>query len=109
MGFRFSRRINLGSGLGLNVSKSGISTSYRTRYGSIGPKGFSIRTGIPGLSYRGGKGKASEAAIIFVMIILAYYAVVIAALVAWNLLRFAFWVAVQMYHFSHWAGGKLYR
>lgn len=52
MGFRFYRRINLGSGLGLNLSKSGIGTSIRSKHGSIGSSGFSIRTGIPGSSYR---------------------------------------------------------
>ncbi len=55
MGIRYQKRIKLGKGVGLNVSKSGVSPSLRTKYGSIGPKGFSIRTGIPGLSYRGGK------------------------------------------------------
>jgi len=55
VGFRIQKRIKLGNGLGLNISKSGISPSLRTKYGAIGPKGFSIRTGIPGVSYRGGK------------------------------------------------------
>jgi hypothetical protein len=52
MGFRYNKRIRLGKGLGLNLSKSGISTSYRTKRGSISSKGISVRTGIPGLSYR---------------------------------------------------------
>jgi hypothetical protein len=52
MGFKFQKRINLGKGVGLNVSKAGVTTGVRTRYGSISPKGFSIRTGIPGLTYR---------------------------------------------------------
>lgn len=52
MGFRFNKRISLGKGFGLNISKSGISPNLRTRLGSLSPKGFSIRTGIPGLSYR---------------------------------------------------------
>lgn len=59
MGFRFQRRVNLGRGLGLNISKSGISPSVRTRYGSLGTKGFSLRTGIPGLTYRQGFGRKS--------------------------------------------------
>ncbi len=37
----------MGGGLGLNLSKSGISPSYRTKFGSVGPKQFTIRTGIP--------------------------------------------------------------
>jgi hypothetical protein len=55
MGFRIQKRINLGKGVGLNVSKSGVSGSLRTKFGSVGTKGYSIRTGIPGVSYRGGK------------------------------------------------------
>lgn len=52
MGFRFQKRINLGKGFGLNISMSGISPSLRTKSGSISSKGFSVRTGIPGVSYR---------------------------------------------------------
>lgn len=50
--FRFSKRIPLFGGLGLNLGKKGISMSLRTPFGSIGTKGASIRTGLPGLSYR---------------------------------------------------------
>lgn len=57
MPFRFWRRINLGNGMGLNVSKSGVTPSVRTRAGSLGMKGFTVRTGIPGLSYRHRFGK----------------------------------------------------
>ncbi len=52
MGFKYNKRIKLGKGFGLNVSKSGISPSYRTKRGSLSSKGYSIRTGIPGLTYR---------------------------------------------------------
>lgn len=54
MGFRFQRRLRLFGGLGLNFSKSGVSWSIRGPGGSIGPKGYSVRTGITGLSYREG-------------------------------------------------------
>jgi hypothetical protein len=43
MGFRFQKRIKLGKGIGLNISKSGISPSIRTKKGSISSKGYSIR------------------------------------------------------------------
>jgi len=59
MGFNFRTRINLGKGLGLNISKSGISPSLRTRAGSISPKGFSVKTGIPGASYRNNFSKSN--------------------------------------------------
>jgi hypothetical protein len=52
MGFRYYKRINLGKGFGLNISKSGIRPSYRSKSGSVNSKGYSIRTGIPGLTYR---------------------------------------------------------
>lgn len=52
MGFRFQRRLNLGSGLGLNLGKTGASVSGRTFFGSIGTGGFSVRSGFPGFGYR---------------------------------------------------------
>jgi hypothetical protein len=52
MSIRIQRRISLGSGLGLNVSKSGLSLSQRTAFGSIGTTGYSVRTGIPGVFFR---------------------------------------------------------
>ena len=58
MGFRYYKRIKLGKGFGLNVSKSGIRPSYRSKRGSVNSKGFSIRTGIPGLTYRSSFGKS---------------------------------------------------
>lgn len=54
MSFRIQKRINLGKSLGLNISKSGISPSLRTKGGTISTKGFSIRTGVPGVTYRKG-------------------------------------------------------
>jgi hypothetical protein len=52
MGFRFQRRLNLGSGVGLNLSKTGASASSRTFLGSIGTRASGFKTGIRGLSYR---------------------------------------------------------
>ncbi|WP_299897156.1 DUF4236 domain-containing protein [uncultured Aquimarina sp.] len=52
MGFKYRKRIKLGKGLGINISKSGVTPSYRNKRGSLSSKGYSIRTGIPGLSYR---------------------------------------------------------
>jgi hypothetical protein len=86
MGIRYQKRINLGKGGGLNVSKSGVSPSLRTKYGSIGPRGFSIRTVIPGLSYRGGKNNKAAG------IMLAIGVVTVGAL-------FIGWVVREIYHF----------
>ena len=102
MGFRFQRRINLGGGWGVNASGSGGSVSYRSRHGSVGTKGFSLRTGIPGLSFRQGWGKnAGAAALIFVAIIaalamMALFVRVIAYLIPilWQCVR---WVALTLY------------
>jgi uncharacterized protein YegL len=111
LGFRYCRRINLGRGLGLNVSKSGLSTSYRTKFGSIGSRGFSVRTGIPGLSYRGG-GKSAGAAAAFVALV-SLAAVVISALaiVAWKILIVVVGLCRQLYQFahSHWIAYRLGR
>ncbi|OOV18629.1 DUF4236 domain-containing protein [Flavobacterium sp. LM4] len=52
MGFRFQKRIRLGGGLGLNISKSGISPSLRTKMGTFSKNGYSNKTGIPGLRYQ---------------------------------------------------------
>ncbi|SEE49897.1 DUF4236 domain-containing protein [Tenacibaculum sp. MAR_2010_89] len=52
MGLQFYRRLKLGKGLGLNISKSGISPSLRTKIGAVSSKGYSIKTGIKGLNYR---------------------------------------------------------
>jgi fatty acid desaturase len=53
--------------------------SYRSRHGSIGTKGFSLRTGIPGLSFRQGWGKNAGAAALILIAIMA--ALVMLALV----------------------------
>lgn len=52
MSFRFQKRIRLGGGLGLNISKSGISPSYRTKMGTFSRNGYSTKTGIPGIRYQ---------------------------------------------------------
>lgn len=95
MALRYQRRIGGSKGFGLNVSNSGISPSYRTKYSTIGSGGFSIRTGIPGLSLRSsygrGKGKGDTAFIFAVLVALGfvlYYSVVI----AYNLVRFTIWI-----------------
>lgn len=82
MGLRYSKRVNFGNGLGLNISKSGISPSFRTKWGSFGSKYYSFRTGIPGLTYRGGSGKNAGLTWFIIMLIagvfiLMYYAVII--------------------------------
>ena len=64
MSFRIQRRLNYGSGLGLNLNKSGASPSLRTHFVSVGAKGFSIRTGIKGLYFCQSWGKGSNGAII---------------------------------------------
>jgi hypothetical protein len=70
MGFRYQKRIKLGKNFGVNVSKSGLSPSLKTKRGSISSKGFSIRTGIPGMTYRKtfSKSKNSGCLLILLMI-----------------------------------------
>lgn len=70
MGFRFSKRINLGKGLGFNISKSGITPSVRTKFGSFSTKGYSIKTGVPGISYR--KTTNSKGCLIAIIVYLSF-------------------------------------
>jgi hypothetical protein len=90
MPLRYQKRINLGKGIGLNVSKSGVSTSYRNRQGTISTKGFSLRTGIPGLSFRQTWSKKSgPVGLILVMVI---YGLIV---IGWNVLRLAAYIIKQ--------------
>ncbi|MTI24997.1 DUF4236 domain-containing protein [Fulvivirga kasyanovii] len=83
MSFRYQRRINLGKGSHLNISKSGASFSKRTKFGSVGSRGFSIKTGIPGLSFRKRWGKSSGGLVFF----LVFGALLLSVIVIYNLLR----------------------
>jgi hypothetical protein len=97
LGFRYNRRIGGNKGWGWNISGSGVSPSYRSKYGSIGSRGFSIRTGIPGLSFSSGwgsgKNKGAGAAIFLALI--GFY---VAGVVVYNLARFLVWGVRELYH-----------
>lgn len=95
MALRYQKRINLGGGTGLNVSKSGVSGSMRSSLGSVGTRGFSIRTGIPGLSYRGqwAKGKYGAIALLLVFVITIWVFVI------YNLLRLIAFLCQRGYHY----------
>jgi hypothetical protein len=86
--------------MGLNISKSGISPSLRTRYGSIGSKGYSVRTGIRGLSYREGYRKGSDAGlialVIFALVALIPFLIQVAVVAARILWAFMVWL-VQVF------------
>lgn len=69
MGFRFQKRINFGKGIGLNISKSGITPSVRTKSGSISTKGYSIKTGISGVGYRNNFSNSKNSGCTFFLII----------------------------------------
>jgi fatty acid desaturase len=104
MGFRFQRRLNLSGGWGLNLAKSGGSISYRNKYGALGTKGFSIRSGIPGLSFRQSWGKRSgAAALILAIIAIAIGAFMFLVLVFMCLLAMIWqclaWLALTCYDF----------
>ncbi len=100
MGIRLQRRINLGGGAGINVSKSGFSPSVRTQFGTIGAKGFTIRTGIPGLYYRDvfKKSKKGDNGI-FLLVMLALGIFVLMAIVVWNVLLMLWWIITELFHF----------
>ena len=101
MGFRFQKRVGGNEGMGLNISGSGLSSSYRSKYGAIGSKGFSIRSGIPGLSFRsgwgGGKNKGAEALIILV-VIAALFALYYSAVIVYNVAILLWWGSTELIH-----------
>lgn len=68
MSFRFQKRIKLSKGIGINISKSGITPSYRAKRGSLSSKGYSIKTGIPGLNYRKTFSKSSKTGCLVVVL-----------------------------------------
>lgn len=107
MGFRFQRRLRLKGGLGINLSKSGGSFSYRNKLGSVGGKGFSIRTGIPGLSFRQSWGKDTGVALLIFS--LAFLAVAVLVFVIQLLVKllpvlcdYLVWVALTTYDFGRY-------
>ncbi len=74
MGFRFQKRIKLGKGLNFNISKSGITPSYQTKQGSISSRGYSVKTGVPGVTYRKNFSKSSKggcAGVLLIFIVLS--------------------------------------
>jgi len=92
MSIRFQKRVEIAKGTGVNLSKSGASVSHRTKFGSIGTSGFSIRTGIPGLSFQkrwGGKKDGTGLIILFFVILFWIFAVI--ARVAFNLLVWGYY------------------
>lgn len=97
MTVRYQKRVNLGNGSGINLSKSGASYSRRTKWGSFGSRGFSIRTGIPGLSYRHtfGKGKKSDSGALIVVWIIVM-AIIASAVILYNLVLFLIWLIAKI-------------
>jgi hypothetical protein len=114
MGLRYQRRIGNSKGWGLNISGSGVSSSYRTKYGSISSKGFSIKSGIPGLTFRSGWGGGKDNglfAFVFLVVMGAIFLFKISLLVLYNLARLVIyltrliiWGHIEFYHF----GWRLY-
>lgn len=98
MGFNYYKRIGGNKGLGLNLSSSGISSSYRTKYGSVSSRGFSIKTGIPGLSFRSGFGHGKNkgtTALIIIMFIAGAFAIYYSLVILYNFLLFVWWIIVE--------------
>jgi len=99
MGFRFQKRVSLGGGLGLNISKSGVSPSYRTRYGSISSRGFSFRTGIAGLTYRsgfGGRSRKGNASDVILLIFAAFWLIILGLLLVLKLFELFMWLLGEL-------------
>ena len=77
MSLQYRKRVRLGNGLGLNISSKGVSTSYRSKYGTVGSRGFSIKTGISGLSLRTNWGKGANGLIVLMVTGICYVVVIL--------------------------------
>lgn len=94
MGIRYQKRVGGTKGFGLNFSGSGISSSYRTKYGTVGSKGFSIRSGIPGLSFRSNYGRGKDkgvTALIILGLIVSGFILYYSAVFLYNFALFMLW------------------
>jgi len=80
----------------LNLSKSGASVSARTRVGSIGTRGFSIRSGIPGLGYRRRWGSGSSVGALLGLVVALFSLVLVLIPLAVTTARIAFWLLVMV-------------
>lgn len=97
MSFKFNRRLNLGSGIGINLGKKSGSVSVRTSHGSIGTKGVSFKTGIKGLNYRANWSNPFSVVILFALL---------AFKVLW-LCVYLFWLFVYFGAIAAFAGLKI--
>lgn len=95
MPFRYQKRIGGNKGLGVNLSKTGISTSYRSSFGAFGSRGFSIRTGIPGLSFRQYNRKGDGFITLFLILFMA--TIGLAVLIVYNLFAFIVWCIESLF------------
>ncbi|UZO81532.1 DUF4236 domain-containing protein [Aquimarina sp. ERC-38] len=70
MAFKFNKKIKLGKGFGVHISKSGITPSYRNKRGSLSSKGYSVKTGIPGVTYRKTFSKSKQSGCLLIFLVL---------------------------------------
>jgi hypothetical protein len=99
MGFRFQRRIRIGRGTYVNASGSGLSMSQRTSWGSIGTRGVSVRTGIPGLTWRTSWGRSGGAGGV-AMLIVGGVVVMFYATIA--MLWLSYWMLLVGFEVARW-------
>lgn len=98
MGFRYSKRIGGNSGFGINLSGSGIASSYRTKFGTLGTKGFSIKTGIPGLTYRSGWRVGKKNRDIRLIVNLTILCIYLFVVITYNSILFFIWCISLMFN-----------
>lgn len=106
MGFQFNRRINLGRGWSL-TNRGNL--SFRTRFGSIGTSGGSIRTGTPGLTYRY-RFKKSDGTMSLLMLAFFIYVLPLILLVwlSFKILQLAIFLSPTIYEILKWIALTLY-
>ena len=94
MPFRYRRSIRIAKGASMTVSNSGVSASIKTPVGRIGTRGFSLRTGIPGLTYTSGWAKKQQWDGLLLLTVV--FSVII--LVGWNVVRLIFFLIRSAYN-----------
>ncbi len=110
MGIIYQKRVGKEKGAGVNISKTGLSASYRGKFGSFGTTGFSIKTGIPGLYFRSYSNKNKGLSTIIILAGFLIYALFyFQLLLVYNLILLTIWIFKTLFNLLFTFCSFLYR